>query len=37
MGTCPICGWTLVGDGFTSVIHCENAEVKDYWDHEPDA
>ena len=32
--TCKVCGEDLVGDGYTLVIHCPNAEA----DHlEPDA
>lgn len=26
---CPNCGGTLIGDGYTSVLHCENAEDLD--------
>lgn len=33
--TCPVCGGTMVGDGYTMVIHCENAELP--VDAEPDA
>lgn len=31
---CPNCGGLLLGDGFTTVIHCENA---DSFGVEPDA
>ena len=27
--TCSVCGGDLLGDGYTSVVHCENAEVGD--------
>ena len=27
--TCSVCGGDLLGDGSTSVVHCENAEVGD--------
>ena len=26
-GSCPSCGGSLVGDGYTSVIHCEYVDV----------
>lgn len=32
---CPKCGEQLVGDGYTSVYHCPNAELD--FDYEPDA
>lgn len=32
---CPKCGGTLLGDGYTTVVHCEY--VKDIGDVEPDA
>jgi len=32
---CPICGGELIGDGYTSVIHCENVDPP--MDIEPDA
>lgn len=28
-GTCSVCGGDLLGDGYTSVVRCENAEVGD--------
>lgn len=34
--SCPKCGGDLVGDGYTSVIHCEDAEEEDYWHNAPD-
>jgi|LSQX01.2.fsa_nt_gb uncharacterized protein (DUF983 family) len=34
-GGCPNCGGTLLGDGFTVVLHCENAELP--MDVEPDS
>ena len=27
---CPICGGTMIGDGYTTPIHCENVEL-DPW------
>jgi hypothetical protein len=33
---CPVCGGGLIGDGFTSVIHCENVDVIGEG-YEPDA
>jgi len=33
--TCPICGGDIIGDGYTMVLHCENAELP--LDVEPDA
>jgi len=33
---CPSCGGTMVGDGHTMVLHCENAEA-DISTMEPDA
>ena len=35
--SCPWCGGSMIGDGYTSVIHCEFANTDDYWDCEPDA
>lgn len=32
---CLVCGGTLLGDGYTTVRHCENADVP--MDVEPDA
>ena len=32
--TCPICGGTMLGDGYTTPIHCENVDL-DPW-IEPD-
>lgn len=34
---CPVCGGEMVGDGFHTVIHCENAEYGDYYDQAPDS
>ena len=28
--TCPVCGGTIIGDGYTSPAHCENSELPDY-------
>lgn len=25
--SCPNCGFDLIGDGYTSVLHCENVDV----------
>ena len=33
--TCPICGGNLIGDGYSSVVHCENVDAP--IDVEPDA
>lgn len=33
--SCPNCGGDIIGDGFTTVRHCEN--VTDVSDYEPDA
>jgi len=33
--TCPKCGGDLIGDGYTSVIHCENS-TEDHMDKTPD-
>ena len=35
--TCINCGGSIIGDGITSVMHCEFAEDKDYEFHEADA
>ncbi len=35
--SCPICGGDLIGDGYSSVIHCENANERVYEFHESDA
>jgi len=32
---CPNCGGELIGDGFTTCIHCENVDAP--LDREPDA
>ncbi|MCK5127497.1 MAG: hypothetical protein KAR42_14675 [candidate division Zixibacteria bacterium] len=34
---CTECGGEMVGDGYTMVLHCENADEKNYEFHEPDA
>lgn len=36
-GGCPNCGGKLHGDGFNTVLHCENAEEEAYWYAEPDS
>jgi uncharacterized protein (DUF983 family) len=33
---CPKCGGDMIGDGYTSVMHCEYAEF-DYTEYEADA
>jgi len=34
---CPNCGGTIVGDGYQSVRHCENADSEVYFHAEPDS
>jgi ribosomal protein L37AE/L43A len=34
---CPNCGGTIIGDGYTSVLHCEYVDKSSYEYHEPDA
>ena len=34
--TCPECGGTILGDGYTTVYHCENVDF-DHTEYEPDA
>jgi len=34
---CINCGGEMIGDGYTSVDHCENADDQLYEFHEPDA
>lgn len=34
---CHVCGGTWIGDGYTTVRHCENAEFEDYQYSAPDA
>lgn len=34
---CIKCGGDMVGDGYTSVMHCEYADETTYEFHEPDA
>ena len=36
-GECPRCHAALLGDGYTSVLHCEHAHEEDYDGVEPDA
>lgn len=33
---CPDCGGTIVGDGYTTVLHCENVDIEIWRDFEPD-
>ena len=35
--TCPNCGGPLAGDGYRTVLHCENADMDKVWECEPDA
>lgn len=37
MATCIKCNGDMVGDGYTSVMHCEFASEDTYEFHEPDA
>ena len=34
---CPRCGGSLIGDGYSMVVHCEFAEDDEIWETEPDA
>ena len=34
---CPHCGSPLHGDGYKTVLHCENADLEKVWETEPDA
>ncbi len=34
--TCPECGGDLIGDGYTTVIHCEYTEEEVYYYAAPD-
>ena len=36
IGACIRCGGTIVGDGYSTVRHCEFADQEDYLDKEPD-
>jgi len=33
---CPVCGGSIIGDGYTMVMHCENVDVSGDC-YEPDA
>jgi len=35
--SCPLCGGSIIGDGITFALHCENANEEDYYYKEPDA
>lgn len=37
MRSCPRCGGALIGDGYSSVIHCEFADDDQLNSVEPDA
>tara|TARA_Y100000593_G_C4136788_1_gene250160 strand:+ start:37 stop:228 length:192 start_codon:yes stop_codon:yes gene_type:complete len=34
---CSKCNGALIGDGYTTVMHCENADEDKYYGKEPDA
>lgn len=34
--SCSKCGGEMIGDGFTVVFHCENADYETYYDKAPD-
>lgn len=34
--SCINCGGTMVGDGYSSAIHCENTDPERYWYGAPD-
>lgn len=34
---CSVCGGDIIGDGYTSTMHCENADEADYEFNECDA
>lgn len=34
---CEKCNAEMIGDGYTSVLHCGNADPIEYEHHEPDA
>lgn len=36
-GDCPRCGGSLIGDGYTTVLHCESTDLETVWNAEPDA
>jgi len=33
---CKNCGGTMIGDGYTTILHCEFADEELYRDKEPD-
>lgn len=35
--SCPKCGGEMIGDGYTTVLHCEFANEEDYWYLAPDS
>jgi len=37
MNSCKNCGGDMIGDGYTSVIHCEYADEEDYLYSAPDS
>ncbi len=34
--SCPVCGGTLIGDGYRDVIRCEDIDSDLIWEAEPD-
>jgi hypothetical protein len=34
---CKKCGSKIIGDGYSSVLHCEMAEYDSFYDKEPDS
>ncbi len=34
---CPVCGGSIIGDGFRTPLHCEYADEETYAHNEPDA
>jgi len=34
---CKDCGGEMIGDGFTVIVHCENAEEESFFYDEPDS
>jgi hypothetical protein len=33
---CSKCGGEIIGNGYTSIMHCENADEDTYWFEAPD-
>ena len=36
MFQCENCGGDMIGDGYTMVIRCENADIDEFWCNAPD-